>query len=110
MHGREDGYDSSVQERVVPRFRNSHGNGGKRSSELNMEQRMTQDSQVKKRKRTRDEKNKRRDRKRAADVTTITSIPNQRPLQVIVGEGLLPISSDSAVPWEHRCILGQTRG
>jgi hypothetical protein len=70
-----------------------------------MEQSTTQVSKATKRKRTADNRNKKRDRKRATVVTTVASIPNQRPLQLIVGEGF-----DSSVPWEHRCILGQTRG
>ena len=65
-----------------------------------------------KRKKKADDRNRRRDMKRATTVTTVRSIPNQRPLQMIVGEGLVvSITHDSlSVPWwEHRGILGQTR-
>jgi hypothetical protein len=107
----EEKQDSSAHVHVGSRrIHSSHMKGNPQRGEQNEEQSVTQECTVAKRKRTADDRHRRRDMKRAYIVTTGKSISYQRPLQLIVGEGLVSRTHDSSVPWEHRCILGQTRG
>ena len=111
VHAEEE-QDSGAHVHVGSRRgHSSHVKGNQqRGEQKNVEQSTTQEGTVAKRKRKADDRNRRRDMKRATTVTTVRSIPNQRPLQMIVGEGLVSITHDSSVPWwEHRGILGQTR-
>ncbi len=57
-------------------------------------------------------RNRRRDRKiiRAEEISLVGHDQYQRDLQVIVGAGISPQEHRSMVPWEHRGILGLTRG
>ena len=53
----------------------------------------------------------RRNRKiRAEEISLVGHDQYQRDLQVIVGAGISPREHRSMVPWEHRGILGLTRG
>ena len=80
-----------------------------REEERRVEQSETQGSTVARRKRTTAERNQQRDRKRGK-VTGTAAVVNQRALHMIVGVETSQVNDNSLVPWEHRCILGQTRG
>ncbi len=73
----------------------------------------TKDGRTKtaKRKFTTANRNCRRDRKRLREISIGRHNQNQQDLQLIIGEGLLSpqVNRSSAVPWEHRGILGHTR-
>ena len=57
-----------------------------------------------KRKGTNDAKNRKRDAKRAKCGTTCGYTPNQRDLQLIVGDAESPPANGSTVLWEHRAV------
>ena len=55
-------------------------------------------------------RNCKRDRKRAREISIGGHHQNQRDLQLIIGEDLsAKVNRSGAVPWEHRGILGHTR-
>ena len=55
-------------------------------------------------------RHRQRDRKRAREISIGGHHQNQRDLQLIIGEDLsAQVNRSSAVPWEHRGILGHTR-
>ena len=62
-----------------------------------------------KRKAKSDARNRARNNKRARKPTSSGSYQNQRELQLLVGGGPPTQATNTAVPWEHRGILGHTR-
>ena len=63
--------------------------------------------QAAKRKATNANRNHKRTRRRAAGAPTVVSSQSPRELQLIVGE---PANNRNTVPWDHRGMLGHTRG
>ena len=63
-----------------------------------------------KRKRTTAARNRARRHKNARRDKPTGYIQNHRELQLLVGERELSQDNNGAVPWEHRGLLGQTRG
>ncbi len=64
-----------------------------------------------KRKAKSDARNRARNNKRARKPTSSSgSYQNQRELQLLVGGGPPTQATNTAVPWEHRGLLGHTRG
>ena len=106
----EEGQNSSAHVSVGSRSRNNHENGNVRRGEQNVEQGATQESTVTKRARTSEGRHCQRNRKKARDAATSgCANPNQRALKMVVGKSTTSKNYNSSVPWEHRCILGQTR-
>ena len=63
-----------------------------------------------KRKAKSDARNRARNNKRARKQTPSGSYQNQRELQLLVGGGPPTQATNTVVPWEHRGLLGHTRG
>jgi hypothetical protein len=63
-----------------------------------------------KRKAKSDARNRARNNKRARTAMSNGSHQSQRELQILVGDGTHQQDTNATVPWDHRGLLGQTRG
>ena len=99
----ENGQSVGISAARVGPLGDRHGS----TAEANQDNRLSADQT--KRKGKTDARNRARRNKRARTETEGGSYQNRRELQILVAGEMPAHDSNSAVPWEHRGLLGQTR-